>query len=340
MKALVKTQQGPGNVVLMEMPEPKPGPGEVLIEVNSCGICGTDIHIYHGTIDCNPPVIMGHELSGTVVQLGEDVKGVELGDRVTSETHAHLCGRCRYCMSGLPRYCVERTMVGRHGNGGFAKYYVTRQERLTKLPAGVSFAAGAVTEPLFTMTCAIAERAAVQAGDTVVIIGPGPMGLLGVQVAKALGARVVVCGISVDRERLALAKKLGADLVINTEENSPENMIKDMTGIGADVVVVCAGVAAAINQGLKLLRKRGKYVQIGLEGKPVEFDLDLAVNRGFDIIGTVGTTFPAKKRALSLLEDGLVKPELIVSDTLPLTDWELGFSKMDKGDCVKVLLQP
>lgn len=340
MKALVKVRRGPGNVMLMEMPEPKPGPGEVLIEVSACGICGTDMHIYHDTIDSDPPVIMGHELSGTVVQLGEDVKGVALGDRVTSETHAHLCGRCQYCLSGLFRYCVERTMVGRNGNGGFAKYYVTKQDRLTKLPATVSFAAGAVTEPLFTVTCAVAERAAVQAGDTVVIIGPGPMGLLAVQVAKALGAKVVVCGISVDRERLVLAEKFGADLVINLQENSPEKLIKDMTGIGADVVVVCAGSGSAIGLGFKLLRKRGKFVQIGLAGKPVEIDLDVAVFGGFDIIGTVGTTYTAKKRALSMLEAGLVNPEPIISDILPLTDWELGFNKMEKKDCMKILLRP
>ncbi len=340
MKALVKTRRGPGNVVLMEMPEPMPGPGEVLIEVNSCGICGTDMHIYHDTIDSDPPVIMGHELSGTVVGLGENVKGVEVGDRVTSETHAHLCGRCQYCLSGLFRYCVERTMVGRNGNGGFAKYYVTRQDRLTKLPAGVSFAAGAVTEPLFTVTCAVAERAVVQAGDNVVIIGPGPMGLLAVQVAKALGAQVFVCGISVDRERLAMAKKFGADLVLDVQENSPEQIIREVTGIGADVVVVCSGSGSAVGLGLKLLRKRGKLVQIGLMGKPVEIDLDAAVFGGFDIIGTVGTTFAAKKRALSMLEAGTVNPEPIISDILPLSDWELGFKKMEKKECMKILLQP
>ncbi|MFZ5648579.1 MAG: zinc-dependent alcohol dehydrogenase [Bacillota bacterium] len=341
MLALVKTGIGPGNVELKEMPEPSPGPGEVLIEINACGICGTDMHIYHGTIDCSPPVILGHELSGTVVELGDGVKSVKKGNRVTSETHAHLCGHCRFCMSGYPRYCVERKMVGRHGNGGFAKYYVTREERLTILPDNVSFAAGAVTEPLFTVTHALYERAAVASGDVVVIMGPGPMGLLSAQVARALGAIVVVCGLEADKNRLELAKAMGVDVTVNIQKEDVAKIVDSLTGgYGADVAVECSGAAAAMELGLQLLRKCGKFVQIGLTGKIVNFNTDLVVNKGLMMVGSVGTTFTAKQRALNFLARQLVNTEAVISDTLPLSEWEIGFGKMDRKEGLKIVLWP
>ncbi|MFZ5633538.1 MAG: zinc-dependent alcohol dehydrogenase [Bacillota bacterium] len=341
MLALVKTQAGPGNIELKEMPDPSPGPGEVLIEIKACGICGTDMHIYHGTIDCAIPVIMGHELSGVVVELGEGVKSVKTGARVTSETHAHLCGHCRFCMSGYPRYCVERKMVGRHGNGGFAKYYVTREERLTVLPDNVSFAAGAVTEPLFTVTHALYERASVASGDVVVIMGPGPMGLLSAQVAKALGGIVVVCGLNADRKRLDLAKSMGVDAAVNIQQEDVAGVVGELSmGYGADVVAECSGAAPAMELGLQLLRKCGKMVQIGLTGKPVNYNTDIIVNKGLEVIGTVGTTFTAKQRALNFLSRGLVNTEAVISDILPLKEWEMGFAKMDRKEGLKIVLKP
>lgn len=341
MLALVKTQGGPGNIELKEMPEPVPGPGEVLIEIKACGICGTDMHIYHGTIDCAIPVIMGHELSGTVAGLGEGVKSIKTGTRVTSETHANLCGQCRFCMSGYPRYCVERTMVGRHGNGGFAKYYVTKEERLTVLPDNVSFAAGAVTEPLFTVTHALYERASVKGGDVVVIMGPGPMGLLSAQVAKALGGIVVVCGLDSDLKRLELAKTMGVDRAVNLQHEDVNEVISHLSsGYGADVVAECSGAAPAMEMGLKLLRKCGRLVQIGLTGKPVTYNTDLVVNNGLEVIGTVGTTFTAKQRALGFLSRGLVNTESVISDILPLARWKTGFDKMDRKEGLKIVLEP
>jgi len=341
MLALVKTQAGPGNIELKEMPEPTPGPGEVLIEIKACGICGTDMHIYHGTIDCAIPVTMGHELSGVVVKLGEGVKSIQLGARVTSETHAHLCGHCAFCMSGYPRYCVERKMVGRHGHGGFAKYYVTKEERLTVLPDNVSFAAGAVTEPLFTVTHALYERVGVQSGDVVVIMGPGPMGLLSAQVAKALGGIVVVCGLTSDRQRLDLAKSMGVDAVVDLQQEDINNVVSQLSGeYGADAVAECSGAAPAMELGLNLLRKCGKMVQIGLTGKPVNYNTDLVVNKGLEVIGTVGTTFTAKQRALNFLARGLVNTEAVISDIMPMKDWKDGFEKMDRKEGLKIVLEP
>lgn len=341
MLALVKTQAGPGNIALKEMPDPSPGPGEVLVEVKACGICGTDMHIYRGTIDCTIPVILGHELSGVVVELGEGVRSIKPGTRVTSETHAHLCGHCRFCMGGYPRYCVERKMVGRHANGGFARYFVTKEERLTVLPDNISFAAGAVTEPLFTVTHALYERAGVYAGDVVVVIGPGPMGLLSAQVAKALGGLVVVCGLSLDQKRLELAKSMGVDAAVNIEKEDISQVVDELSmGYGADVVVECSGSAAAINQGLEMLRKCGKFVQIGLTAKGVSVNTDLIVNKGLNVVGSVGTTFAAKQRALSFLSRGLVDTEAVISDILPLSSWEEGFKKMERKEGLKIILEP
>ena len=187
MQALVKTQRRPGHVALREWPEPTIGPQEVLIEVRACGICGTDVHVYQGTVSSDPPVVLGHELSGVVVEVGAEVSHLKAGDAVSAETHHGLCGVCRYCRAGFPRHCRARGTIGRRVDGAFARYFKTDAARVYLLPPGVDLLAGAITEPLFTCTHAVLERGEVRAGEVAVVLGPGAMGLLTAQVARAAG---------------------------------------------------------------------------------------------------------------------------------------------------------
>ncbi len=342
MQALVKTKAGPGNVEICDFPEPQIKDDEVKIKVKACGICGTDMHILHGSIDSSPPVIMGHELAGEIVEVGSGVKDIKVGDRVTSETHAHLCNNCLYCRIGYPRYCVERKMVGRHGNGGFAEFFVTRGSKITILNDKVDFESGAITEPLFTVTHALIERANIQAGSVIGIVGPGPMGLLALQVAKAAGATVVMVGLSKDKDRLELSRELGADKILMADKDDVEVEINKLTSdYGLDYAVECSGSPKVIPHTLSLLKKMGKLLVIGLNGyRKVEISTDHIVFNGIEVIGTVGTTATAKEKALELLRTDKVDLKPLISDVLPLSKWKEGFDKMDNKEGLKIILKP
>jgi L-iditol 2-dehydrogenase len=196
MKALVKYALGPGNMELREVPTPSPGEGEVLIAVKAAGICGSDIHIYHGDIQLllRPPVVIGHEFSGVIAELGPGVEGLEVGQGVTCETAVHTCGRCWACRTGWTNACGQKELLGYVFDGGFAPYCVVPARLIHPLPEGVDFIAGAVSEPLACAAHAIGELTGVEAGETVLVAGPGTIGLLSLQVARASGARVLVCG--------------------------------------------------------------------------------------------------------------------------------------------------
>jgi len=174
-KGLVKYDKGPGNMEIRNVPEPTPGPGEVKIEVKATGICGSDIHIYHSdiVIPVNPPVITGHEFSGMVAAIGEGVKNCKVGDRVTSDTAYAYCGRCHNCMTGRYNLCDNQLTLGYWFNGAFAKYTVVPENRIHKLSDAISFEAGALIEPVACVTHATMNLSTIQAGDVVLISGPG-----------------------------------------------------------------------------------------------------------------------------------------------------------------------
>jgi L-iditol 2-dehydrogenase len=341
MKALVKYAPGEGNVGIREMPEPTPGPGEVKVEVKYAGICGTDIHIYHDHYKNYPPVIMGHEWSGQVVEVGPDVKTVKVGDRVTGIPAAYTCGRCRYCLEGRVFLCSERLSFGSGRHGAFAKYAVTAERNIRQLPDNVSFKAGALSEPLACCVKAVILLTGVSAGDVVFVSGPGPIGLLTAQLAKAEGGYVVLAGTSVDKERLEVGKQLGVDQTLNVETDNAEAMLKSLTkGYGADVVFECAGAGAATRLGIQVIRKAGKFMQIGLHDKPFELDFLQILTKELTVKGSFASSLPAWDLALTLLGQGKVQTEPVVSDILALSEWEKGFAKILNREGLKILLQP
>ena len=328
-----------GEVALVNVPEPSPGPGEVKVQVKATGICGTDLYGYSAV---KPPVIIGHETAGEVVEIGEGVKKVRVGERITTETTAYICGKCRFCQNGDYNLCLERRGLGSKINGTFADYFVIREESIHPLPSHIDFFSGALTEPLACATHAVMEQGETLANDVVLVLGPGPLGLLVSQVAKTKGAKVIICGISGDEKRLILAKNLGIDFVVNLEEIDISKLLRKITkGYGVDIVFECSGSPAAVHLGLELVRKRGRYIQAGILHQRVELDFnDILFTREVCLIGSHTQKPSSWVKALGLMEEKKVNLKALVTHRLPLREWERGFKIAKEKSSIKIILYP
>ncbi len=338
----MKVAAGVGNVEIRDISEPQPGPGQVKIRVHAAGICGTDLHIYKDEFRSWPPVVLGHEVAGEVAETGPGVAGIRPGVRVTTETYFSTCGVCRYCRAGSANLCLHRKSIGSAVNGGFTRYVVVPAGNIHPLPDNIDTAEGALTEPLACVVHGVLNTPTVAPGDVAVIAGPGVIGLLTLQVIRAAGARTVVLGTSKDEGRLALARQLGADLVVNVEAVDPAPMVRDITteGLGADVVYECTGAGPAAMQLLSLVRRRGRYVQLGLFGKPVAWDLDQVVYRELTCTGSNASVPTSWIRALQLMEAGAVRLKPLITGAFDITDWERAFTVFEEKSGVKTLLRP
>jgi L-iditol 2-dehydrogenase len=329
---------------IRDMPEPNPGPGQVKIEVKAAGICGSDLHIFHDDIDgipINPPMIAGHEFCGVVAAVGDGVTKWKVGDRVTSETAFSFCGDCLHCRTGFYNLCNNRRTLGYWYNGAFARYTVVPQERIHRLPEHVDFLSGALCEPLACVTHAVMELTKIEAGDVVLVSGPGAIGLLALQVAKASGATVLVSGTGVDTKRLELAKELGADRTVDITKEDIFAVMKEMTAkTGADVVLECSGSPRAVDTALLLTRKAGQYTQIGLFGKPLEVDFEKICYRELKVTGSLGSTWTSWEKGIQLLSEGKVNTKVLATDVFPITDWETAYDRFEKKEGYKLILTP
>lgn len=343
MKGLYKTAPGPGNMELRDAEVPKPGPGQVLIEVKAAGICGSDLHILHWDIAfaMKPPMIIGHEFSGVIVETGSGVEGWKPGDRVTAEPSAIICGECRYCRTGAYNLCANRRVMGYWVDGVFAEYVVAGAVRLHRLPDRTSFEEGALTEPLACCVHAVHELTGVEVGDFVAVTGPGAIGLLCAQLAKAEGAVVMIVGTDADRDRLAKAKELGIDYCVNLQERDPLEAVRELTeGYGADIVFECSGAAPAAAMGIELARKQGKYTQVGLFGKPITLDFERIAYKELVVTGSLAQRWTAWKRTIRIMELGKVDLGAVISDKFPISRWQEAFDKFEAKQGLKILLDP
>jgi L-iditol 2-dehydrogenase len=346
MKAVMKVARGVGQVELRDIPEPEAGPGQVKIAVRAAGICGTDLHIYKDEFRSFPPVVLGHEVAGEVVALGEGVHGVVLGERVTTETYFATCGTCGYCRTGHANLCLSRRSIGSAVNGGFTSYVVVPAHNVHPLPANVDFAAGALTEPLACVVHGVfggySGARTVAPGDVAVIAGPGAIGLLTLQVVKAAGATVIMLGAHGDEQRLELARALGADRVLNVQAEAPDALVAAYTpeGLGADVVYECSGAGPAAQQLLTLVRRGGRYVQIGLFGRPIAWDLDQVCFRELTVTGSNASVPAAWTRALQLLQSGQVRTAPLITAQYEVAEWEAAFAAFEHRTAIKTLLVP
>lgn len=337
MKALQKVAAGVGNVELRDVPEPTPGHGQVLLEVDYTGICGTDLHIYLDEYKAVPPVTLGHEVSARVAELGQGVSGYAVGERVVPETYFHVCGRCAHCLDGLPNRCSERRSIGTHVNGGFARYVVVPAHRLHRVPDGVAPRAAAMAEPLACCIHALYDLAHIRPGDAVVVSGPGPIGLLCLQLARAAGARTVLVGAAGDEGRLAIGSRVGADRVVDV---SREALADVLGGAAPDVLVEAAGAGASFRQCVEVARRGATIVQIGLYARPIEADVNQIAMKELRVVGSFAHVPWAWDRALRLLADAKVQTEPLISGVYGLDDWEAQFEALRAKQGCKVLLTP
>jgi len=343
MKAIVKTASGPGNVTLKEMPTPRLKTGQVLIEVNTAGVCGSDLHILHDDIKLKlaPPVIMGHEFSGVIEKIAPDVNGWQVGDRVVAETTFKACGRCGPCLNDSYNLCREKELLGYVHNGCFTRYVAVPANRLHKIPDSVTMEEAALMEPLACCVHAVAERSGIKSGDNVLIAGVGAIGLLSAQVAASLGARVVLCGTSSDKARFDIARKLGFRAFIDVEREAPAKVFAEWSNSEElDVFLECSGVPAAARMGIAMLRRGGNYCQIGLFGKPLEFELEQLAYKEITATGSIGSKYSSWKTALGLLMSRKVNVRPFIGKPLPLEKWETAFSNFENKVGIKVLLKP
>ena len=328
MIGLAKLAAGEGNVDLAERPERAPGPGEVTLDVAAAGICGTDLHIWLGEYDSVPPVTMGHEVCGTVAEAGDNVDRGWLGARVAVETFFSTCGVCEHCRAGKLSVCGERRSIGTHVDGGFAPRLVLPARNLHRVPAPLSAEAAALSEPLACVCNSLLDPSAVRPGDDVLVVGPGTIGLIAAQVARAAGGRVTVRGTERDGARLALAGELG--FATSVAGAAPD----------ADVVVECSGSGPGIADGLRAARRRGRIVQMGLRGADVLIPYDLICFHELTVTAGFASNPGSWNRAMGLLDAGAVELAPLVSEVVPLRDWRRAFEASRAGDGVKFVLDP
>jgi L-iditol 2-dehydrogenase len=301
-----------------------------VLEVVAAGICGTDLHIADGEYETVTPVTMGHEVSGVVVELGEGVEDSWLGARVAAETYFSTCGECVHCRAGRINLCPERRSIGTHVDGAFAPRLHAPASNLHRPPDWLDGRAAALCEPLACVCHSLFEpEPAVRAGDDVLVSGPGPVGLLASQVARAEGGRVHVRGTPRDDRRLAAARELG--LETSTTEDRP---------VDADVVIECSGSETGIAQGLAVARRAGRYVQIGLAGRPVTLPFDLVCFHELTITSGFASTPTSWRKALELVGERRVDLELLLTEVVPLAEWERAFAATREADGIKFALAP
>ena len=351
MKAVVKTDYGPNKIEIKDVEVPKIGFGEVLVKVHGCSICNTEVRYWRGTEKDDPllqrmlhvPVILGNENYGEVADTGPGVNKWKVGDRVVSEVCAGVCGHCMYCRTGYPQLCAEIKWLGRAIDGAFAEYFKVGAQWLHKIPDSVSDDDAALTEMSAVVMQNLSEISKVQAGDVVVIIGPGPIGQMASQVAKALGARIVmVLGIEGDEKRLKMASDLGADITINQDEKDPYPVILELTeGRGADIVVEACGFPSAVEQALDLVRKGGKIAQIG-SGKRERISItwDKIFMNNITVYGTNAHGWNAWQKSLDLMSVGKIKGAPLLTHKFLLEDWQKGFEIAENKTGIKVALVP
>lgn len=342
MKALVKHTSGPGNVDIVDVPEPPCPENRVRVEIAFCGVCGTDIHVLNDTFRNYPPVILGHEFSGTVEEVGRAVTDVRVGERIAGlGATAVACGRCQYCQSGNFIFCLSRRGMGHGVNGALTRYVILRPDQLYRVPDHLSMEEAAMSEPFAAAVHAVVEVTTARPGDVVLISGPGPIGLLCLKLLAAEGIKTIVAGIDGDERRLATAKQIGAADVVNLKERSLNDAIREHTdGRGFDIAFECAGHPNSVRGCIEALRPLGRYTQVGICGREVPFPMDQIFYKQLTVQGSICYTARTWDRMMSILAQGRIRLNDLLSLTLPLSEWRTAFDLFIRREALKVLMYP
>lgn len=344
MPAVVHHSLREHGVELRDVPVPEPGPGEVLLRVRGVSVCGSDVHQYHNkqSWPVRVPVILGHEFCGEVAEVGPGVAGFAPGERVVSETAAEIDPDSPQTRCGQYNLDPRRRGFGYGLDGAMARYVKVPARCLHRLSEQVPFEVAALTEPCCVAYQAVVVNSRVRPGDVVVVIGPGPIGLLCAAVARLCGAgRVVLAGISKDRPRLELGLTVGATDAFDVQAQDVWGALCAMgEGQGADVVIDATGVSASLKDALAWVRPAGQVTKVGWGPQPANFSLDALVQKAVTLQGSFSHTWPVWERVLRLVASGQLDPRPLISRVSPLADWQASFDGMAEGTLVKGVLVP
>jgi L-iditol 2-dehydrogenase len=335
MKAIVKFADGAKGYGMREVAKPLPANDELLLEVKTVGICGTDIHIIGDEYPHGMPVTLGHEYVATVAQTGGEAGGFSVGDTVVSLACAYTCRKCTYCETGLDMMCIERRSIGSWRNGAMCKYIVVPARSCFKVN-GAPTDEMAVYEPAACCARAVYEIGEVRNDDIVLISGAGLMGQICMQMCKNAGARVVISGLPSDSERLALATSLGIDKTA-TSPDEIATALEELGEPGFTLSFECAAAAASLTNCIHFAAKQGCVVQVGLYGKSIPVDLDSALYKELRLLTSFGSNPSSWRKMLDLIGTINLKPYL--EHVLPLSAWEQAFADVGSGKYYKVLMK-
>ena len=345
MLGLVKFARGPGNVGVREVAKPAvSAPDQVLLKIKACVVCATDLHVMDDTFRYWPPVVLGHEFSGEVVETGAEVADFKPGDRVVAEPKTFVCGRCDVCKQGKTNLCVHRRAPGWGVDGGMTDYIAVPERLLHRIPDGVPYDIAALCEPLAITVHEIDERCGVNAADVVVINGAGPIGVLSAFLAKSAGAsRVYITGMTRSEPvRFKAALALGADGVVNVEREDPVKRIMELTGgLGADLIVETSGSPAGIRRLAEMARICGRITCIGLcPADEAAISWNTAMYKQLDIHFNFSSSYTAWDKALRLMASTPLDLRSAISHHETIGNWERVFGDIREERAVKALFIP
>lgn len=345
MKAAI--YEGIGSIKVKEVETPHAGPGELIVQVKSCAICGGDLRtFYHGHSAIMPPIILGHEVSGTVVELGDNVTRYHIGDRVAVAPGIG-CGHCSYCLAGNQHMCYHRKTIAHHFNGGFAEYLrvpsiAVQAGNVSLIPHDVDYISASLAEPL---ACVIngQEGMHISLGDTVAVIGAGPIGLMHAELARAKGAGKVFL-INRSAGRLAAAQELGYDGYINSGECDAVQAVQEATdGLGANVVIVTVGSAEAQKMGIRMASKMGKvclFAGLPKDDPMMTMDVNFIHYRQITLYGTFSSAPRHNALALEMIRSGKIRIDKILTHAVSLDHIACGFELVEKRAGMRVAVIP
>ena len=345
MKALVKRSRTPGDLRLEDMPMPSYGPDQMLAKVAYAGICQSDFDILGDkTTIYRPPVVPGHEFSAQVVEVGCDVSGFAPGDKVASETALSVCDECQPCADGFFEICDRKQILGWTHNGAFAEYVVLNPRFAHKLSDSIDLKTAALTEPLAIATETVHVRGQLLPGENVVVVGPGPAGILSALVAQQLGAeRVFLVGRkSFSHVKMPLVRELGIAHAIDISQTDPlEYLLDNNQGRLADVVIDATGNIEGFDLAMGLLKRHGRLVEVGSITAPTSFDWPAVCRKAMDLFFVFASGRKAWLKAIEILEQSQIDLGRLVTHTLPLDDYAQAFDLAADGTkSAKVLLKP
>ena len=330
-----------GSITLRDIAKPVPGPDDLLVRIEACGVCGTDRHLFHGEFPCRPPVTPGHEFSGIIEAVGAGVSGFSIGDRVTGDPNI-ACGRCDHCHAGRINLCRNLNAIGIHRDGGFADYVVLPQKQAFLLPAGLPPTHGAFCEPLGCCLHGL-DLAGIRPGGSVVVLGGGVIGLLTVQLARLAGASTIILSTR-QASRRALAEELGATSTVDPSAGDVVDMFCGPAGLipgGVDVVFECAGVRETVEQSMRLSRAGGTVVIVGVtpQGMKAEFEPFDLLFRELKVLGSFLNPH-THRRAAELIASGAIEIDRLISRQVPLEEAPAVIANPPAPGEVKVLVVP